>query len=366
MPSGWLHLEALKRKEWTQRFFVLDEGYLRYFVTDEDLDPVATINVRGIEAKAVGQARAGKYAFRLNVTKQEDGRYKYVLAGDTEAESKQWLKWLAEEGVSVPNLKLTSKKVAVEESAIGRLLSFKKPDSSKSAPDSSKSRDGSGTSDGGGAGTNRLMSFLSFGGKKKAAKAPSLGVDDQSSSASVGQTRSGKHVSIAEPNTPSAERGAVSPKSPLVRQMSSKFGETPASERSMLMPQASMEMMADEGLIDGDQRFNEVMQRMGRSSFVDNAKRSMSPKSKSSGNLLHALEKSKSFGTLPRQESGDVEEESDDGDEVDDQPTGIDEQADGTGDPVIAVGDGTSAPGGGIVGEASAGRPGSMHSNWGS
>ena len=99
MPSGWLYLESLKRREWNSRFFVLDEGYLRYFTSDDDLDPIATINVKGIEAKAVGAARIGKYAFRLNVTKQEDGRYKYVLAGENESESRQWLDWLSEEGV---------------------------------------------------------------------------------------------------------------------------------------------------------------------------------------------------------------------------------------------------------------------------
>ena len=75
--TGWLYLEdVVKHNKWVERFFVLDEGHLRYFLNDSDLDPVATINVRGIEATSVARARVGKHAFRLNVTRQADGRYK--------------------------------------------------------------------------------------------------------------------------------------------------------------------------------------------------------------------------------------------------------------------------------------------------
>ena len=45
-------------------------------------------------------ARRGKHAFRLNVTKQEDGRYKYVLAGETEDDALDWLKHLVKHGVN--------------------------------------------------------------------------------------------------------------------------------------------------------------------------------------------------------------------------------------------------------------------------
>ena len=37
--KGWLFLEAQKKpNSWSLRYFVLDEGYLRYFYQDDDLD----------------------------------------------------------------------------------------------------------------------------------------------------------------------------------------------------------------------------------------------------------------------------------------------------------------------------------------
>ena len=57
------------------------------------------------------QARVGKHAFRLNVTRQEDGRYKYVLAGESEEEALRWLKALIEQGVaaSLSSIRLTAR-----------------------------------------------------------------------------------------------------------------------------------------------------------------------------------------------------------------------------------------------------------------
>lgn len=293
MPSGWLYLEAQKRKDWTSRFFVLDEGYLRYFISDDDLDPVATINVKGIEAKGVGQSRVGKYAFRLNVTKQSDGRYKYVLAGETESESKQWLTWLAEEGVSVPSMKLTAKK-GKDDSGIGGFLSFRSTKSSKAPGSQSmktgKSRKVKGDDEEEGGG---LLSFLSFGGKKKPQPKPDLAAQGSGVGGTSARPPSGKHVSISEPNPPtlSKKESSIGPGGAMLqRQPSSVRQETPAHMRSMLMPAASVELMANEGLIDGDKPFNEMVAQMGRTSVVQSMERRMTA-SKSSSSLGDAIEK---------------------------------------------------------------------------
>ena len=70
------------------------------FVCLPNLATSLSCSVRGVEATAVGKARVGKHAFRINVTRQADGRYKYVLAGETEQDSLNWLKALIEEGCS--------------------------------------------------------------------------------------------------------------------------------------------------------------------------------------------------------------------------------------------------------------------------
>ena len=86
--EGWLYLESTKRRgEWTNYYWRLDESHLRYFRSDDDLEPIATINCRGVEATSVGKARVGKHAFRLNMMIQEDGRCKYVMAGEEEEDS---------------------------------------------------------------------------------------------------------------------------------------------------------------------------------------------------------------------------------------------------------------------------------------
>ena len=104
--EGYLYLEDAEPDKkgvrgWKQHWFVLDEGYLRYFHKEGDLEPLAAVPCRGFVAKSVGKARVGKHAFRLDTTKQEDGRYKYVLAGDDEDDSLTWLEFLREHGASV-------------------------------------------------------------------------------------------------------------------------------------------------------------------------------------------------------------------------------------------------------------------------
>ena len=104
--EGYLYLEDAEPDKkgvrgWKQHWFVLDEGYLRYFHKEGDLEPLAAVPCRGFVAKSVGKARVGKHAFRLDTTKQEDGRYKYVLAGDDEADSLTWLEFLRDHGASV-------------------------------------------------------------------------------------------------------------------------------------------------------------------------------------------------------------------------------------------------------------------------
>ena len=99
--AGELYLEELGTRTWTEYWFHLDEGYLRYYKREGDLDPIAAIPCRGIVAKSVGKSRVGKHAFRLDVTKQADGRYKYVLAGEEEADSLEWLEALREHGCQV-------------------------------------------------------------------------------------------------------------------------------------------------------------------------------------------------------------------------------------------------------------------------
>ena len=105
--EGYLWFETLegpgpdKQREWKHYWFVLDEGYLKYYHKDDDVEPVAAVPCRGIVAKSVGKSRVGKHAFRLDANKQEDGRCKYVLAGDDEADSLVWLEFLRDHGCSV-------------------------------------------------------------------------------------------------------------------------------------------------------------------------------------------------------------------------------------------------------------------------
>ena len=119
--EGHLWLEDMEPgahgvRAWKQLWFRLDEGYLRYFYKEDDIEPVAAVPCRGIVARSVGKSRVGKHAFRLDVTKQEDGRYKYVLAGDDEADSIVWLEFLRDHGASV---KLEKIRVRARAPAIG-------------------------------------------------------------------------------------------------------------------------------------------------------------------------------------------------------------------------------------------------------
>eukprot|EP00316_Scyphosphaera_apsteinii_P012261 CAMPEP_0119320724 /NCGR_PEP_ID=MMETSP1333-20130426/53224_1 /TAXON_ID=418940 /ORGANISM="Scyphosphaera apsteinii, Strain RCC1455" /LENGTH=409 /DNA_ID=CAMNT_0007327501 /DNA_START=9 /DNA_END=1234 /DNA_ORIENTATION=+ len=103
-PAGWLWKEGHKWKTWKQRWFVLEEGHLRYYHSPEALEPIATIIITGAEILSCRNPRPGKYAFRLNTVKQEDGyvesswRIKYIMAGESEKESLNWIKALMSEG----------------------------------------------------------------------------------------------------------------------------------------------------------------------------------------------------------------------------------------------------------------------------
>ena len=105
--EGFLWLESkdgigpAHDKEWKQKWFVLDEGYMHYYHDEGDLEPLAAVPCRGIIGKSVGKSRVGKHAFRLDVQRQEDGRCKYVLSGDDEADSLVWLEFFKEHGCSV-------------------------------------------------------------------------------------------------------------------------------------------------------------------------------------------------------------------------------------------------------------------------
>ena len=128
----WLeNIEAAKdgTRDWKQLWFVLDEGYMRYFHNDEDLEPLAAVPCRGMVARSVGKSRVGKHAFRVDVHRQEDGRSKYVLAGEDEADSLVWLEFFRDQGVqvNVSKVRLTARAEGTQDnllSSVTRFVSF--------------------------------------------------------------------------------------------------------------------------------------------------------------------------------------------------------------------------------------------------
>ena len=99
MPGarGYLWKEGHQRKNWKKRWFLLDEGHLRYYEKKSSLEPIASITVTGAEVVSVQRPRR-RHAFRLNTSPQEDGHSKYILAGETEKDSLEWIKALLDEG----------------------------------------------------------------------------------------------------------------------------------------------------------------------------------------------------------------------------------------------------------------------------
>ena len=90
------------------------QGQLRYYTSHRALEPIATVVVSGAALVNLKKPRAGRYAFRLNCVEQEvcspcaapggvrynnttgwwppqDGHSKYVLAGESEEESFEWV-----------------------------------------------------------------------------------------------------------------------------------------------------------------------------------------------------------------------------------------------------------------------------------
>ena len=98
MLSGCLHKEGHKRKSWKLRWFVLEEGHLRYYTNKQSFEPIATICLQGAELTSCKHARRERHAFRLNTGLQADGHSKYILAGANEVESLQWVKALLSQG----------------------------------------------------------------------------------------------------------------------------------------------------------------------------------------------------------------------------------------------------------------------------
>ena len=94
---GYLWKEGHQRKNWKKRWFLLDEGHLRYYEKKSSLEPIASITVTGAEVVSVQRPRR-RHAFRLNTSPQEDGHSKYILAGETEKDSLEWIKALLDEG----------------------------------------------------------------------------------------------------------------------------------------------------------------------------------------------------------------------------------------------------------------------------
>ena len=99
MPKeGFLFKEGHLRKNFKKRWFVLDEGHLKYFEARGALEPIATLVITGAEITSCKVPRPVYYAFRVNTTQQADGHNKYIVAGDSEKESLDWVKALIEEG----------------------------------------------------------------------------------------------------------------------------------------------------------------------------------------------------------------------------------------------------------------------------
>eukprot|EP00966_Prymnesium_polylepis_P272640 6299020-Prymnesium_polylepis.1 len=69
---GFLYKEGHRRKNWKWRWFLLDEGHLRYYEDESSLEPIASITVTGAEVVSCRNARR-RHAFRLNTSPQADG-----------------------------------------------------------------------------------------------------------------------------------------------------------------------------------------------------------------------------------------------------------------------------------------------------
>ena len=67
------------------------QGHLRYFHSPEELEPIATIDMASADVANVKRLRAGKYAFRVNALKQSDSHRKYILAGESIADTIDWI-----------------------------------------------------------------------------------------------------------------------------------------------------------------------------------------------------------------------------------------------------------------------------------
>ena len=284
--TGWLFLESRgKVNAFTEHYFVLDEGYLRYFAKEEDLDPLAVVNVAGCEATSVGKARMQYYAFRINVTRQQDGRYKYVIGSDSEEEARNWLKALVEHGVSanIGQIKLTAKKAPSGRS--GKSMSSKSAASTKSTA-STKQRGGRGS----------ILGFLGLGGKSmksnksligsnKSLLGPaSTGVEEGSQKRGVDEDEvevTLEDVPAPPPSAEALEEEETGPRISLREAPESPFepGHSMRSERMeglMIIPTSSLKEMAENGGVDGDKPFHEVMNTMGRQSFARQASQSVS------------------------------------------------------------------------------------------
>jgi len=237
--AGELYLEELGTRTWTEYWFHLDEGYLRYYKREGDLDPIAAIPCRGIVAKSVGKSRVGKHAFRLDVTKQADGRYKYVLAGEEEADSLEWLEALREHGcqVNLDKIRLTARPEAAE-TLTGRFLSF-------------GGKGQSAVEDEGG-----FMRFMSFGGKgggKSKESKEGKEEDGFMSFMSFSKRGKGRAASAAKP----------APKPAALSRESSR-----AIEGDMTMRRPSIAVMVDNGDIDGEAAYADVLRKVGRASLL--------------------------------------------------------------------------------------------------
>ena len=235
---------------------------------EEDLDPLAVVNVAGCEATSVGKARVQYHAFRINVTRQQDGRYKYVIGSDSEEEARNWLKALVEHGVSanIGQIKLTAKKAPSGRS--GKSMSSKSAASTKSTA-STKQRGGRGS----------ILGFLGLGGKSmksnksligsnKSLLGPaSTGVEEGSQKRGVDEDEvevTLEDVPAPPPSAEALEEEETGPRISLREAPESPFepGHSMRSERMeglMIIPTSSLKEMAENGGVDGDKPFHEVM-----------------------------------------------------------------------------------------------------------
>ena len=100
---------------WSKRSLELSNARLKYWLSaNGDGEPLCDISLAGSSLSNPKSARSGKFAFRLDVP--SGGKFnKFVLAGDTQADTARWVEAFRAQGVVI-NFEVSAPAVTIEQS----------------------------------------------------------------------------------------------------------------------------------------------------------------------------------------------------------------------------------------------------------